>query len=145
MKLSLTKSNGHLIPTQDHDKQSLSKLSDGDYLVNIKLIRDPRRHREFFGILNLVFENLPEGSDCPTSSELLYHIKERITRAYWEAGFSECVAGRINDKGKYIPCSVAFENMSEDDFDEFSKVAYRFLAMWMGMDVLDLMEWYRNQ
>ena len=145
MKLSLTKHEGRLLPSQTHDKEAIVKMKDGDYIFKTTLIRDPLRHREFFGILNLVFENLPETADCVSVDELLYFVKERITRAYFEADMDNCIAGRINDKGKFIPTSISFEKMNGDEFEEFTKLAYSFLAKWMGMEVLDLKEWYRNQ
>ena len=145
MKLSIGKIGNRLTPTTPEDEAKLYKLKDGYYIFSVSQIRCPIKHREFFGILNMVYENLPEKSDCESSEELLGYVKVEIVRKYWEKGIFECPAGRINDKGHVILKSISFDKMGQDEFDKFTTHAYRILANWMKMDVLDLVEWYRNR
>lgn len=145
MNFSMTKKYGVFTPTQDQDYDEFSKLKDGDYIVKIKKVRSPVRHREFFGILNLVFENLPENVDCRDRKELLYFLKAEMMLEAYKRGLDECPAGRMNKKGKVILKSISFEDMTQDEFDNWTRDAYKLLAKWMGMEVADLGEWYRNQ
>ena len=144
MKISMAKIADKLTPTTSDDRDKLCKLKDGYYVFLVTQIRCPIKHREFYGIRNLVFENLPEGADCLDAGELLDLVKiEMMTRSV-KKGSKTCPAGRVNSKGSFIPKSLSFENMNQDEFDAFTTGAYRVMADWMGIRVLDLVEFYRN-
>lgn len=48
--------DGKLVPLDDNHKLKPSKV----YVVNIKPVRNPRYHRKFFKMLQVVVDNMPE-------------------------------------------------------------------------------------
>lgn len=142
MKFSMTKRYGTFIPTQDVDKEMFDKLKDGDHIVKVGRIRCPARHREFFGCASIVLANLPENADINCMDDFLFYIKMLIVRKDWEMDKYESIGGRINKKGHFVPKSIAWDKMDEDDFEKWRNRAYPIMAKMIGLTADELLAEY---
>lgn len=91
------------------DKQITDKIGIGEEIeVLLRKARNPKFHRKFFGLLNMVLQNQEK---YETLEDLLTEVKIRVGH------YSEY----ITDDGKivYTPKSISFEKMDEISFDRF--------------------------
>jgi hypothetical protein len=109
MKIQMTKHLGGLRPVDDIGTQALSRLKQGDIVtVEYTRPRNPRHHRLFFALLNIVANNSPHYDD---PEQVLLALK--IATGH--------VVPHIAYDGKtyMIPQSIAFHKMDQDAFDRF--------------------------
>ena len=146
MNIILIKYRGALIPETEQDYEKITKLKDGQsYLFKTSRVRSPERHREFFGCLNIVRQNLPENVDIRDMDEFLYYIKEMIVCSDWKRGMEESIGGRINRKGKFIPTSISWSKMNEDEFEKWRNLAYPIIAKMIGLTASELLAEYHSK
>ncbi len=104
----LTKNSFNQLEATDMDGENyINKLKDGETVkATITKPRNPKHHRKFFSMLNMVFENQDKYEileDLLTEVKLRTgHYKEHIT-----------VKGTVI----YIPKSVAFDEMDQLEFE----------------------------
>lgn len=106
--------------------------------INQGVLIDPRRprninhHRKLFALLNLASDNWPEDSrqDAMTTTKLLGLIKIK-------AGYADPI---VDAQGNvhYLPRSINFESMGQDEFDPFYNSAIYLIALALKVDVHEL-------
>jgi len=109
MKIYLKKNLSKLEPADSEAEEVLKKWKQGDVLsCDIKKPRNYRFHKKAFALFNIVFENQDK---YETMQDLLTEIKLRSGH-YQE---------HITVKGVvvYIPKSISFVSMDEDEFNIF--------------------------
>ena len=107
MRVNLVKLNGALYPSLDTDAEQLAKIKQGQVVCyEIKRPRNGGFHRKYFALLGIVVDN------CDYNLEQLLHIIKL------KLGHFEQI---INTNGKviYIPKSISFAKMDQDQFEEF--------------------------
>lgn len=102
---------GSLRPADDAGEAALRKIGNGEVVqIELKRPRNIKHHRLFFALMNVVHSNMDEAR-YPTVDDLVSAIKiaaglrTRIVLPNGEVGF--------------IPGSIAFHKMSQDDFSAF--------------------------
>lgn len=101
--------DGLLRPSSDDDTEKLKRFRAGDVIrAEVVRPRNGQHHRKAMALLKLVFENQER---YETFEDLLVEFKLR-TGHYQE---------HLTVKGKvvYIPKSIAFANMDQDEFSEW--------------------------
>jgi hypothetical protein len=125
MKIFLKKnSNGSVVPADMRSGQYVKRWKTGDVRAcNIKRARNYKHHKKFFALVNLTLENQER---YKTIQDLLVEIK---LKCGW---YDE----HITTKGKiiYVPRSIAFENMEQDEFNEFYESALDVCAGLLGTE-----------
>ena len=119
MDLLVAKHLGSLRPVDDAGTEVLRSIKQGEVLrVEIKRPRNVRFHRLFFGLLNLVYENV-EG--YKSVEHLLTHVKIGIGHA----------DAMIAQDGTTIwhPRSISFAKMDEESFRAFWNKAVDFIVL----------------
>lgn len=115
MKIHVTKDNfGALRPADQSAKEALSKIGAGEYMTaEIKRPRNPKFHRLFFALLDVVMENMSheQRDQWPTKERLLWEIK--LQTGYFQ--MAESVGGKMYP----IPSSISFASMDDVEFGEF--------------------------
>ena len=109
MKITLIKQlNNSFKLAYESDYEKAKKIKVGEeYQCDIKQPRNQRFHRKFFSLVNMVYQN----QDIFINID---HLREELTK---HAGFYDTY---INHKGVtcYRAKSIAFNSMSQEDFDE---------------------------
>jgi hypothetical protein len=111
MKALFAKSFGSLRPVDDAGKEALAKLGNGEIVqLELKRPRNIRFHRLYWALLTVVHDNI-DGDRYPTVDDL--HAAVKIA-----AGLRtriELPDGTIG----FIPGSIAFHKMDNDEFGRF--------------------------
>ena len=129
MLLEVTKSeNGKLIPSSEKAIKIFNKVQIGDeILIDFKAKRNTQFHKKGFALLNLVFQNQDRYSN----------MEDLRTEFKLKAGY---YSEHITTKGKiiYVPKSMAFSEMDENEFDElYSKFIDIALKHFVKIDKKD--------
>ncbi len=129
MLLEATKTaDGKLIPSSEKSIKIFNKVKiDQEILIDYKAKRNLQFHKKGFALLNLVFQN----QDRYTNLEDL-RVEFRLKAGYYTE--------HITTKGKliYIPKSMAFSEMDENEFEElYSKFIDIALQHFVKMDKRD--------
>ena len=115
MKIHVLKDRmGALRAADEQAEEALKKMKAGEYLTaDIVRPRNPKFHRLFFALLNVVFTNLPEELEkkIPNIDRLLLHIK--LQTDHFD------IDSTLGGKELYIPHSISFAEMDEDKFEVF--------------------------
>ena len=109
LKVSIQKVDGALYPVGEYSIEELAHLKNGtEYVIDIKMNRNPKFHRKAFALLNVIYSN----QDGFESFEL---FRAWITM---KAGY--VVSGVApNGTTLFIPRSLAFEKMAQDIFEKW--------------------------
>ena len=129
MKIRLEKHGGVLIPSLPEDELALERIKRGQIVeTELKRPRNAKFHKKYFALLGIVLEN----TKYDTNEQLLHLIKLKL-------GHYETI---INTNGKviYIPKSISFSSMYDDDFNKFYNntvniVLRDFLTNWQDSDI----------
>lgn len=119
MKIRCTKDRlGALRPADDESKAALTKIPAGEYMTaEIKRPRNPKRHRMFFALLDVVWSNLPEDMHqrYPTIERLRWELKV-------QTGFFDL---HETLRGVQVPIvhSMSFAAMDDVEFELFFQKA----------------------
>jgi hypothetical protein len=109
LKIQLVKHLGGLRPVDDIGTQALSRLKQGDVvMVEYSRPRNPRHHRLFFALLNIVANNSPHYDD---PEQVLLALKIATGHVVPHIAF--------DGKTYMVPQSIAFNKMDQDAFDRF--------------------------
>jgi Protein of unknown function (DUF1367) len=123
---------GGLSPVDDAAKEALNHYGNGE-ILRVKLYRDrnPRHHRLFFGLLNLVFQN-----------QQRYLSQEALRFAITiQAGYVDEI--RLSgDRVALKPKSISFGSMDQGDFSKFYTAA--LLAIKELLPELGTVDWERE-
>lgn len=99
-----------LIPVDGEGQELLHSIRDGrDVMLSVKIARNPRHHRLLFAMLNLVVQrtNKFDGTD-----EALIALKIAC-------GLVDPYIDAESGKTFFVPRSIAFESMAQDEFSAF--------------------------
>lgn len=101
--------NGALMPLDDSGREAMRYVGDAIVMVTVSRKRSINRHRWFFALVNLIFENQ---SHYKTRDELLTVLKIRL-------GHCDVVVDHTTGEVIRTPKSIAFHNMDETAFAAF--------------------------
>ena len=118
-----------LVPNCPDAEEWLKKtrLEQG-VLIDPRRPRNINHHRKFFALLNLAVDNWPELPDGSTISQ-----KSLLGLIKIKTGHADPVQG-ADGNIHYIPHSINFESMSQDEFDPFYEKAIQLIALALGVD-----------
>jgi hypothetical protein len=109
MQLLLKRVNNAFIPSSDESVEVFSKIKEGeDIMVDYKRHRNVGNHKRLFSMLQQVVQNTDK---YKTVDNLLSVIKLK-------SGYFETVVSHKSEVF-YIPKSINFASMSEDEFQTF--------------------------
>jgi hypothetical protein len=144
MEIYLTRTPIGLKPAYDADLEKMRKVKMGDTVkVELTMPRNVKFHRKFFGLLNIVFDNMqtpaifqtPTGQEIEIKSvnDLLWHVK--MQTGHYEQKVT--LGGKIVFEAK----SISFASMGEDEFEKFySDTIDVILKYFLECDKKDLIE-----
>lgn len=103
-----------------------TKLSQG-VLLDPRRPRNIQHHRKLFALLNLAIDNWPEIPEAPsvTTKSLLGLIKLRT-------GYADPIMSA--DGIEWIPRSINFESMDQQEFEPFYDKAIELIALALGVN-----------
>lgn len=111
VKIACTKHLGALRPADQLADEAFAKIPSGQIVfVEVKRPRNVQHHRLFFALMNKVHENL-DGNRYPTVDDLTAAIKIA-------AGHRTRIELPNGDVG-FIPKSISFHKMGQDEFSAF--------------------------
>lgn len=125
MKIYLKVLSSGLVPMYDSDYDEKKKLKIGStVLADIKQPRNYEHHKKFFALLRLVVDNMPDSlqEKYPNTDVLLTEIKYQL--GYFSTHIT------LSGRETYIPKSISFESMSQDEFNEFYNKAIDVVLKW---------------
>lgn len=114
VKAAVTRTDKGFVPCTERDEELLKDIRTGvSAVMTFKKMRNPNQHRLYWGILKTVFDNLPEEFDGRYLNIEAFHAEIKFLCGVTEV--METITGeRIVKVG-----SIAFGNMSQDDFKAF--------------------------
>lgn len=124
-----------LVPADEDAESLIRKLGEGEIiLIRPKRARNPKHHRKYWGMVRLVFRNQEK---FPTIRHL--HVAIKIA-----AGWYEDVPISIDGRLVYLPLSISWEDMDQDEFERYYAEAVsatvrllpQFSAQWLEEYVL---------
>lgn len=100
----------HPLNQPDYDKAAKIPVME-ENLFSVKRIRNPKLHRKYFAMINLIFDNQDNYKNVDSFRKIM-----QMKAGYYTT--------EVTDKGTiYIPTSIAYEEMDESEFKElFEKV-----------------------
>lgn len=112
MKIVFQKINGSAHPVDETSQERFGKISNkAEFIVDVRMSRNPQFHRKVMSLIRLVWENLPESYVFPDIESLLDEIK--LKAGYYKTHTT------TKQETLYFPKSISFEEMDEHDFREF--------------------------
>lgn len=99
-----------LVPVDEQALEALRAIPLGrDVMVSVKVARNPKHHRLLFAMLNLIVQrtNKFDGTD------------EALTALKIACGLVDPYIDAETGKTFFVPRSIAFESMSQDEFSGF--------------------------
>ena len=128
MTLTLRRTKEGLIPLDDKSVEAIKKVKLGDdILAEYKPRRNVANHRRYFSLLNNVIHN----------QEYYKNVDNLLDVIKLKTGHFKTV---VTHKGEqmYIPQSIAFHAMSEDEFQEFFSETIDVLLEFMPEDSVNM-------
>lgn len=109
-QIMMVKHLGGLRPVDDLGQQYLSKIKHGEtFLVEIKRARNPKQHRLYWSLCNIVADN-----------SRYYQNAEQVSLALKVAtGHVVPMINPSDGKTYLVPKSIAFHAMAQDEFNQF--------------------------
>lgn len=138
--LLFIKVRGQLVPYGDDAHEWIKKRSDGAIIrANVRTMRNPEFHRKFFAMLRVAYDNWPHPEINTPFGPATCPFPKFVHDVKIMAGFGEPVAN-VRGEWRMRAKSIAFHNMSEEEFEEVYKavrdvLVQRFLS-W-SFDELD--------
>jgi len=121
MKINVVRTTWGFAPAFDEDREALKKIGIGEQRqVELTVPRNVKFHRKYFGLLKIVFDNMPShifrtatGQEFEIKSvdSLLWQIKMQL--GYFEEKMT--LGGRIIYEAK----SISFAKMDNAQFEKF--------------------------
>lgn len=146
MKATLIKKDGVLVPAFESDKEALKKIKEGTPVeVTLKRDRNYLFHKKFFAMLAAAFYHMPEDyaikvGDQVTKVESVEQLRWHVTM---QTGHYEQMV-TLGGKMVYTAKSIAFDKMSQDEFEELYKAALDVLLKWFLPKGIDTNEFERQ-
>ena len=132
MKLLLYNDYGYLKPMYDDDFDEKRKLKLGKvYKANITLARNYEFHKKYFKLINVAWELLGENTHNFFKTSDSFRKTIEIS-----AGWYEAIYNMARNEWLQVPKSIAFDKMSQDEFEELYERVKD--VIWMLLDERDL-------
>lgn len=114
MKLNLVVTDMGFIPATDDDKEQIKHLKRGTIVEGvIKEYRNYKFLRKYFSLINCAWEYLTE-----KQQDFFYNSKESFRKTVEiAAGHCEPVYNRTRNEWLDMPKSIAFDKLTESEFD----------------------------
>lgn len=113
------KSNGLLVPMDEAAQDTLRSIKNGrEVLVEIKTPRNPRHHRLFFGLLNLLVEN----------SGVFIKVEDALKRVKIACGEVDELIDADTGQVFYTLRSIAFASMDQTRFSALFDLAVKVIT-----------------
>ena len=123
MKLYAQFKNGRIIPEYNTDYDKLGKIRpDTTYLVNITKPRNIGRHRMFFAMVSMVFDNQDQYDNTDD-------LRSELTI---KAGYFRVVKD-LDGADRKRPKSISFANMDDLEFNAYYKSVWDVVARWLDI------------
>lgn len=125
MKIYLKVLSSGLVPMYDSDFDEKKKLKIGTMVVaDIKQPRNYEHHKKFFALLRMVVDNMPEELQerYPNTDTLLTEIKYQL--GHFQTHIT------LSGRETYIPKSISFDSMTQDEFNDFYNGAIDVVLRW---------------
>ena len=137
MKVQLIRKGIQLLPYAEQDREIISNL-DNNYIwkVDIKKSRNPAHHALVFGLARCTIANAPEDSSFGNFTP--YQFIKALMLEIGQTDNMMYLSGEVVQ----IPKSIAFENMSEDEFTPISEAMFKVCAGVIGVEVTELRKNY---
>lgn len=117
--LAMIKHNGGLLPMDEAATEALAKIAKGrEVLVEVKTPRNPRFHRMFFGLLNLLVEN----------SGVFISVEDALKRVKIACGEVDELIDADTGQVFYTLRSIAFASMDQTRFSALFDRAIRVIV-----------------
>lgn len=135
-KIFIVKSpTGSLLPSDAEAEGVVNKWKVGaSYSLTYATARNPKFHRLVFAVTTAVIDNAPE--DSYWHGKDAYHF---IKAVELKAGMVDEIVD-LNGEVHLIPKSIAFENMSEDEFKKLFDALVTEAARILGCSERDVLE-----
>lgn len=118
-----------LVPADFVAEEWLQALPEGkEVLIDWRKPRHPENHRHFFAILRLACEHLP---DYPDTDSLLDALKIAVNHVR--------PVMKANGDMIFLPKSINFASMGEEEFKRFKNRTLYVLSRILGFDAVSLL------
>ena len=127
MKIYVKNTSLGLVPLYDSDLEEKKKLKPGEtYLVTVTKPRNTDFHKKYFALLNLGFTNTKTG---------IANFEQYRWWAIMKAGYHEQPT-----KGFFVPKSISFANMDNDEFSKLYQNTLQVVAHDVGASSDEVIE-----
>jgi hypothetical protein len=123
-----------LIPVDAGSETAISKMKDKEWSLEYNKARNPKFHRMVFAIAQMVCDNAPEDSYWHEKDG--YHY---IKACELKAGFVDELID-LDGEIHFIPKSIAFESMADDEFKKIFEVMVKEAARILGCSERDVLQ-----
>ncbi len=125
--------DGSMYAMDDEAESVLKRIKAGkDCWCEVRMARNPRQHRLYFGLLALTYQNLPE------KYAAIYRTPEAFRRAVQiEAGHVDELIG-IDGAVYRIPRSIAWDSLEQLEFEVLFPQVMSVCAAILRMDSSEL-------
>lgn len=124
MKIYCKVTQQGLLPLYGSDYDEHKRLKEGDeVLVEIKRARNVKFHKKYFALLRLTLDNL---SDQVIEQYCLYAPEDLNKLVKYFLGYADLI--KVGELQYLQERSIAFDKMSESEFETFYKRASQLIA-----------------
>lgn len=124
MKIYCKVTQQGLLPLYGSDYDEHKRLKEGDeVLVEIKRARNVKFHKKYFALLRLTLDNL---SDQVIEQYRLYSPEDLNKLVKYFLGYADLI--KVGELQYLQERSIAFDKMSESEFETFYKRASQLIA-----------------
>tara|TARA_Y100000817_G_scaffold65790_1_gene49710 strand:+ start:2407 stop:2841 length:435 start_codon:yes stop_codon:yes gene_type:complete len=109
-----------LRPVDRNGQEAMSSVhQDREVVVTVKQARNPKQHRLFWKLMEMTHDNLPE------EKAAMWPTKEKLAKAIIAyLGYCDMIV-LPDGSNRLVINSIAFESMSQDEFDPLFRAATR--------------------
>ena len=132
MKITLIKGlNNKFSIAYDSDYETAKKIKVNEpYEYEFKNVRNPRHHRKYFALLNLVVSNTEKFKD-------VNHL--RMILAIECVHYDELI-DPLSGEVRIIPKSISFSSMGQDEFSELYSKSLDYCCKVLGVEKSEIIE-----
>ena len=132
MKITLIKGlNNKFSIAYDSDYETAKKIKVNEpYEYDFKNVRNPRHHRKYFALLNLVVSNTEKFKD-------VNHLRMILAI---ECGHYDELIDPLSGEVRIIPKSISFSSMGQDEFSELYSKSLDYCCKVLGVEKSEIIE-----
>ena len=132
MKITLIKGlNNKFSIAYDSDYETAKKIKVNEpYEYEFKNVRNPRHHRKYFALLNLVVSNTEKFKD-------VNHLRMILAI---ECGHYDELIDPLSGEVRIIPKSISFSSMGQDEFSELYSKSLDYCCKVLGVEKSEIIE-----